>query len=185
MYKFVIPARHVVLILMLPLVETSTPSAFIEEFNGYRSVCKKLGWEPKQDCTATHVIAFHASLKSHLNNVPVNATITFGNVDLNMGNGYNPETGVFTAPEDGVYSLAWSYLSRQGGTVYVAAAVDNVDRVFTCIENQQSKFISTSGHLLHKLKRGNQVWIRVFNTAATFIHGGYYSYFSGSKINSF
>lgn len=53
------------------------------------------------DCVAYNVIAFHANLKSHLNNVPVNSTIKFENVQLNKGNGYDPKTGIFTAPEDG------------------------------------------------------------------------------------
>jgi hypothetical protein len=101
-----------------------------------------------------------------------------------MGNGYDPETGIFTAPEDGVYSFTWCFLSRKGGTVYLAAAVDNIDRVHTYTHNSQSTS-STSGHLLQKLTKGNQVRIRTFHQAATFIHTGLYTYFSGSKINSF
>lgn len=136
------------------------------------------------DCVAYNVIAFHANLKSHLNNVPVNSTIKFENVQLNKGNGYDPKTGIFTAPEDGVYSFAWSFLSQAGGTVYIAAVVDNADHAHTCIETQQSKFINTSGHLLYELRKGNKVWIRNWHIPATFIHGGFYTYFSGSKINS-
>jgi hypothetical protein len=139
------------------------------------------------DCASTHVIAFHAShnTKTHLTNVPVNTTIIFGNVNLNMGNGYNPETGIFTATEDGVYSFTWSVLTNTGGTIYLAAAVDSEDRVYTCVHNSQSSYSSTTGHLLQKLRKGNQVRIRIFHQAATFIHTGYYTYFSGSKINSF
>lgn len=136
------------------------------------------------DCVAYNVIAFHANLKSHLNNVPVNSTIKFENVQLNKGNGYDPKTGIFTAPEDGVYSFAWSFLSQAGGTVYIAAVVDNADHAHTCIDTQQSKFINTSGHLLYELRKGNKVWIRTWHIPATFIHGGFYTYFSGSKINS-
>jgi hypothetical protein len=44
----VIQAFQVGLLLTLPLVAISTPSEFVEEINGYRSACKKLGWEPKQ-----------------------------------------------------------------------------------------------------------------------------------------
>jgi hypothetical protein len=128
-----------------------------------------------------------ANLKpgSHLRNVPVNTTIRFRDVKLNKGNGYNPGTGIFTAPEDGVYSFIWTILSNKGGTVYLGAVVDNVDQVHTCINNQGSVHITTSGHLLQELKKGSRVWIRTFHTKATFIHSGFYTYFSGSKIGSF
>lgn len=136
------------------------------------------------DCTAYNVIAFHAYLKSTLHNVTPNTTITFESVHLNKGDGYDPASGIFTAPEDGVYSFAWSFLSKKGGTVYFAAVVNNADRVHTCINNQQSTYISTSGYLIYELKSGNKVWIRTWYVPATYIHGGYYTYFSGSKINS-
>lgn len=165
-------------------VQTTSPAQFMDDISGYRSACKKIGWEPKQDCTAYNVIAFHANLKSNLNNLSPNTTMKFENVQLNKGNGYDPATGVFTAPEDGVYSFNWSLLSQRGGTVYIAAVVDNVDHVHTCINSQQSVHINTSGHLIYELKRGNKVWIRTWHVPATFIHGGYYTYFSGSKINS-
>lgn len=101
------------------------------------------------------MIAFHARLgPGHLRNVPVNTTMKYGIVLLNKGEGYNPNTGIFTAPEDGVYSFAWSFLTFQGGTVYIAAVVDNVDKIHTCINNQQSVHINTSGHLLYELKKG-------------------------------
>lgn len=165
-------------------VQTSSPSEFIQDIQGYRNACKVTGWEPKQDCTAYNVIAFHAYLKSTLHNVTPNTTITFESVHLNKGEGYDPASGIFTAPEDGVYSFAWSFLSKKGGRVYFAAVVNNADRVHTCINNQQSTHISTSGYLIYELKRGNKVWIRTWYVPATYIHGGYYTYFSGSKINS-
>ncbi|XP_022298035.2 complement C1q-like protein 3 [Crassostrea virginica] len=171
-------------VLSLCCVQATSPPQFLKDINGYRSACKSIGWEPKQDCGMYNVVAFHANLIPHLNNVTPNTTIKFGNVQLNTGNSYDPNTGIFTAPEDGVYSFAWSFLSKVGGTVYVAAVIDNADHVHTCIQDQQSKFISTSGHLLHELKEGSRVWLRTFHVAATFIHGSYYSYFSGSKINS-
>ncbi|XP_061187624.1 complement C1q-like protein 3 [Saccostrea echinata] len=185
MWPSFVPALLIVYAVTMSTVRAASPAEFMGDMNGYRSACKKLGWEPKQDCTANHVIAFHANIKSHLTDVPVNTTIKFNNVQLSKGGGYDPETGIFTAPEDGVYSFAWSYLSRQGGTVYTALSVDNEDHALSCIENQQTRFINSAGHLVYELVKGNKVWIRVWHLPATFIHGGYYTYFSGSKINSF
>lgn len=127
------------------------------------------------------VIAFHASLKNHLSNVPVNTIIKFEKVHLNKGNGYDPATGVFTAPEDGVYSFAWSFISSKGDTVYLAAVVDNQVQAYACINQQKSNHISTSGHFINELKKGNKVWIKTWNVVATFM---YADIFSGYKINS-
>lgn len=133
------------------------------------------------DCASNNVIAFHANLKTHLYNLFVKTTIKFDYVQLNKGNGYDPKTGIFTAPEDGVYSFAWSFLSQSGSIVYIATVVDNVDHVFALTDGKHSNI--TSGHLLHELKKGNKVWIRIWHVPAKFIHGGFYTYFSGSKIN--
>ena len=160
------------------------PTNFLNSFKVFGKTISNIFFFLTPDCAVYNVVAFHANLNSHLINLEPNATIKFGNVQLNKGNGYDPNTGIFTAPEDGVYSFAWSFLSKVGGTVYVAAVIDNADHVYTRIQDQQSKFISTSGHLLHELKEGSRVWLRTFHVAATFIHGSYYSYFSGSKINS-
>lgn len=133
-------------------------------------------------CALGHVIAFNARLDyNHLKNVFVNTTIKYDIVLLNKGDAYNPKTEIFTALEDGVYSFAWSFLTNRGETVYIAAVVGNVDMIHTCIAKQQTAHINTSGHLLYELKKGNKVWIRTWHVPATFIHGGYYTYFLGAR----
>ena len=129
-----------------------------------------------------NVIAFHANLRNTIKNIPVNTALKFDDVKLNEGKGYDPKTGIFTAPTDGVYSFAWSFLSINGGTVYVTAVVNNVGQVHTCVHKQQTYHISISGHLLSKLKKGNKVWLKTFWLAATHIHGGGYTFFSGNQI---
>lgn len=130
------------------------------------------------------VIAFHASLKNHLSNVPVNTIIKFEKVQLNKGNGYDPATGVFIAPEDGVYSFAWSFITSKGGTVYLAAVVDNRVQANTCINNQMSNHVNASGHLIVELRKGKKVWLKTMFYSSTYIHAQNFTYFSGHIINS-
>ena len=136
------------------------------------------------ECTIDkrNVIAFHANLRNTIKNIPKNTVLKFDDVKLNEGKGYDPKTGIFTVPTDGVYSFAWSLVSINGGTVDVAAVVNNVALVKTCVYKQQSNYLSISGHLLSKLKKGNKVWLKTFWTATTHIHSDGYTFFSGNQI---
>lgn len=128
------------------------------------------------------MIAFHANLKRNLQNLPTNTILKFEEVLLNKGSGYDSNTGIFTAPANGVYSFNWSFISKHGGTVYISAIVNDVGRVHTCINAQKSNHINTSGHLLYQLKKRDRVWLRTWYVRATYIHGDRFSYFSGNRI---
>ncbi|XP_054455417.1 complement C1q-like protein 2 [Anoplopoma fimbria] len=52
----------------------------------------------------------------------VDKLITFKEIFINLGNGYNPSTGVFTAPHSGVYSLALTVYSDAGAPGKTLAA---------------------------------------------------------------
>lgn len=135
------------------------------------------------DRVAGNITAFHANLKSHLYNVAVDTVITFEDVLLNQGGGYDPQTGIFTAPGDGLYSFTWAFLTKKEGTIYFSAIVDHVTKVRSCIKNLQEDYISTTGHLLYELKKGNKVWIQSYYVVATYVHANAYTYFSGHRIN--
>ena len=70
------------------------------------------------------VIAFHATLTKTLQNVPKNTIIKFEKVLVNQERGYNPITGIFTAPVDGVYSFSWNYCTEKATTAYLSGFVD-------------------------------------------------------------
>ncbi|XP_062595885.1 complement C1q tumor necrosis factor-related protein 3-like [Saccostrea cucullata] len=170
-----------VLLLTSSLADPSPPTAFIKDYDSYMKVCQRLTCKERKAPFA-EIIAFHANFKNHLNNVPANTVIKFDNVQLNKGKGYDPKTGIFTAPVDGLYSLDWLFVSLKGGTVYPYLMVDGKERVRTCIVNQQADYISTTGHFVTELKKGNRVWIKN-HVKAKFINGGLFNYFSGYKIN--
>ncbi|XP_078341809.1 uncharacterized protein LOC111110026 [Crassostrea virginica] len=105
------------------------PSSFLSSYDSYKNICSKIGWEPKcrkppySDCQGK-VIAFHAFLSTRLSKLPSGTIIKFGRVLVNEGNGYDPNTGKFTAPVDGVYSCSWTYHTNKGSIAYLGGFVD-------------------------------------------------------------
>lgn len=128
------------------------------------------------------VIAFHAVLSNSLTNAPVNTIIKFGNVQTNEGAGYNPSTGKFTAPTDGVYSFFWTYCTGKRTAAYFGGYVDGKRIVGTLNHGQTSDWKNTSGHLVMKLKKGMQFWIQIFYGTAQYIHDTY-TFLSGYKLS--
>lgn len=71
---------------------------------------KSTGQEPN--------IAFLAVLKSKLSGLAGKATIVFDTAVTNLGNGYNPSNGEFTAPCSGTYLFSATILADNGGEVW-------------------------------------------------------------------
>ncbi|XP_062587616.1 heavy metal-binding protein HIP-like isoform X2 [Saccostrea cucullata] len=136
--------------------------------------------QENQSCRG-NIVAFHATLSKTLNSIPINTVIKFGNVLTNEGGGYNPTTGKFTAPEDGVYSFSWTYCTDKGSTTYIAGIVDGTTRAYISNANQASEWQNTSGHLVIKLKKGNQFWVQTITKTSKLIHESY-TFLSGYKL---
>lgn len=56
----------------------------------------------------TQRIGFLAKVKSDLTNRPKGSVVIYNDVVTNEGDGYNPSTGIFTAPTEGLYSSSWT-----------------------------------------------------------------------------
>lgn len=110
--------------------------------------------------------------------MPVDTIIKFGNVEFNDGNGYDPTTGKFTAPVDGVYSFLWTYNSSS--KVYLCGFVNGKPRAFS--GTQTTSWQNTSGHFVAKLKKGDKFWIQNRYFSSTLIHEKY-TFLSGYKIS--
>lgn len=130
-----------------------------------------------------NAIAFHAILSKNLYNVSRNTIIKFKNVQLNEGGGYSPTTGKFTAPEDGIYSFLWTYCTYKGTNIDLDGIVDGVWKAQITSNGQIRGWKNTSGHLVIKLKKGNQFWVQSSHYTADQIHERF-TFLSGYKINS-
>lgn len=112
--------------------------------------------------------------------MPKDTIIKFGNVEVNDGNGYNPTTGKFTAPEDGIYSFLWTYHTPKDSVVYLCGYVNGKLRASS--GTRATNWQNTSGHFVGKLKKEDQFWIENDHFTATFINNFKYTYLSGYKI---
>ncbi|XP_062617245.1 heavy metal-binding protein HIP-like [Saccostrea cucullata] len=177
--------------MVITRADSPKPKTFRHDYVTYKNVCREMDWIPKCDCHKENnrgslgkIVAFHAILSKRLNNIPVNTILKFANVLANEGEGYNPTTGKFTAPEDGVYSFSWTYCTDRGSTLYVYGIVDGTVRAYISNNGQASSWQNTSGHLVIKLKKGNQFWLQTAVSTSKIIHESF-TFLSGYKLSGF
>lgn len=58
--------------------------------------------------TGPNAVAFYAVMSRPLTNPGDQHTFIFDEVKINAGNGYRPHSGVFIAPNTGIYAFTWS-----------------------------------------------------------------------------
>ena len=126
-------------------------------------------------------MAFDVRLKNNINNLATNGRVVFGTVDLNKGKGYNPSTGIFTAPTEGIYVFDWTTKTQKGNYANTSLVVNGKFKSWNHCDDSASKtYLACSKMTVVKLKQGDKVWIGVFNGSA-YIYQKYTS-FSGYKL---
>ena len=125
-------------------------------------------------------VAFDVRLAKDVSDLAKNGRVVFGTVDLNEGNGYDPSTGIFTAPSAGLYVFDWTTMTHQGRDVYTSLIVNGSFKSWNhCRDSSSKTYLSCSKMTIVKLKQGDKVWIGVFAGSATMYHQ--YTSFSGFK----
>ena len=106
-------------------------------------------------------------------------TIIFEQEVTNIGGYYHTTTGVFTAPEAGVYVFHLSAMTRAGKYMYLAIVRDGVRIGAMLVDGRgDSSWETTTDMWVLSLERGSEVWIQTVEDEGE-IHGACHTMFSG------
>ena len=86
-------------------------------------------------------------------------TLIFNSVILNVGNGYNPSTGVFTSPVAGTYVFYVTAVEYIKQYLMVDIVLNSLSKVRTIGESNASYQTGTNMVVLN-LQKGDSVWVR-------------------------
>ncbi|XP_045206771.2 complement C1q tumor necrosis factor-related protein 3-like [Mercenaria mercenaria] len=125
-------------------------------------------------------VAFTAGLTHIFDHAGVRQNIVFDHVETNLGNGYNPHHGVFTAPVSGLYVFYSSILADMDREVWCRIVVNGNNKASVNARGTNGRYDQGSQAIDVQLQQGDDVSVQ--NAAADdSIYGDakIYSTFSG------
>ena len=122
--------------------------------------------------------AFAASLKKHTFILKgIDDVVKFEDVKVNRGQGYNPSTGVFTAPRKGLYHFSCVIMAHSSHQVHYQLNKNNAAYI-RGYSNKSGYATSTISDVI-EMKKGDRVFIKHRGSNSEEITGNHHSTFSG------
>ncbi|KAK2905501.1 hypothetical protein Q8A67_007300 [Cirrhinus molitorella] len=106
-------------------------------------------------------------------------TVIYEKVFTNMGNAYNPFTGIFTAPLKGAYMFKFSVFSFGQSYSTTASIVKNKERIVVAHGNQPQGTLNSSKGVVLILEVGDVVYVRLWSGTRIQDNGNNHNTFSG------
>ncbi|XP_071160261.1 complement C1q-like protein 3 [Mytilus edulis] len=132
-------------------------------------------------CPSRKKIPAFASILTKSQALGGNDVIKFDKVVTNNENGYNPNTGIFTAPVAGVYQFSYTVMSEGGKFLAVYLSHNNT--------KQQSLWMKGSSHemaannIILNLQKRDKVAVKSHGSYSIYSNGDLYSSFSGYLVS--
>uniref|UniRef100_A0A3Q2QX60 Cerebellin-1-like n=1 Tax=Fundulus heteroclitus TaxID=8078 RepID=A0A3Q2QX60_FUNHE len=107
-------------------------------------------------------------------------TLEYKTVKTNIGNGYNPETGIFTAPVKGLYYFRFTGVVGRSGRL--KAGLKKNDEDIVAIYHKAGTQASAANGVTLELEQGDRVYIQVWEDDTTIADQTRLSTFSGFLV---
>ncbi|XP_052101997.1 complement C1q-like protein 3 isoform X2 [Mytilus californianus] len=107
--------------------------------------------------------------------------IKFNKVFTNIQNGYNPSTGIFTAPIAGVYQFSSVVMSDNGK--FLVATLWLNDTVVSSVYIKGSAYQTGALSMILDVQKGDQIAVKSYGNYVIYSDSLNYSTFSGSLIS--
>jgi hypothetical protein len=157
------------------------PEASDDQALSYNNLTRTLSLTNGGSAVLGTEVAFRArNLISDIAPQVTNVTMTYDAPDLSVGGGFNPETGVFTVPADGIYTFNVAYFADgSGGAREVAIYVNNATYEKLAVEIIGGTTITVKSVTI-RLSASNTVSVNIYTGTATQTGTGS---FSGYKVD--
>lgn len=101
----------------------------------------------------------------HTTEISKGSTIHFDTIVTNIGNHYNKHSGIFTAPQHGVYVFTWNIYCNTGGYIFSQLVVNSnvVGAMFSSGEGA-SNIRTPTGIVVVEVNQGDIVFVRIHPT---------------------
>lgn len=138
-----------------------------------------------RELSAQRTIAFSAALGHPMDdNETVSEVVMYEIVDINIGEGYDPTTGIFRVPESGVYVFHWTSVTIPGKWYETELNINGHQKRLNSCNNKgenASSNLSCSTIVIAEVKESDIVWVAKFGQEGDYLME-MYSSFTGWKI---
>ncbi|XP_030198025.1 complement C1q-like protein 2 [Gadus morhua] len=126
-------------------------------------------------------VAFSAALGDSVGPFDHDTTLKYQRILSNMGSGYNPATGSFTATVRGVYYFSYTmYNNNSGQPSSVVSMMMNSQRMVSTWDTEgDDSHDSATNAAVVQLEAGDSVYILLYANRMLYDDGYYYNTFSG------
>ncbi|CAC5396758.1 unnamed protein product [Mytilus coruscus] len=140
----------------------------------FHMLMNKLSSSSKCECKDSYRrTAFTAILKTNIR-VNVNYIFKFDKIEVNQGNNYKSETGVFTAPRNGLYHFSCTIQVNRAGNKYFFLMKNSSIYLRGYIVN--TNYGSQTKSMIMDLEKGDYVYVK---SGSNYNVQKEYFYFSG------